>query len=143
LAGVVAVLAVVLVATWIVRVVLTIVLVVGAPVALACYALPQTDGVARLWCRGFAACLGVQAAQSLALVTALRGFFQTDRSHVLTRPWPHRVDVVVAGCLLWLLIRIPVWASRAAFSSRRSTVVRMVKSYVLYRGVSTIARRGA
>ncbi|HET6793659.1 MAG TPA: hypothetical protein VFH45_04415, partial [Acidimicrobiales bacterium] len=72
--GVVAVLAVVLVCTWIVRLALTVILIVAGPILLVCHALPQTEGMARLWWRAVAATLGVQVAQSLVLVTALRVF---------------------------------------------------------------------
>src|SRR6266545_5587748 len=51
LALVLAVMALVLVATYVVRVSLLIVLVAGAPLALACHALPTIEGLARLWWR--------------------------------------------------------------------------------------------
>ncbi|HMC39737.1 MAG TPA: hypothetical protein VKI19_08755, partial [Acidimicrobiales bacterium] len=72
--GVIAVLAVILLCTWIVRLALTVILIVAGPVLLVCHALPQTEGLARLWWRAVAALLGVQVAQSLVLVTALRVF---------------------------------------------------------------------
>jgi hypothetical protein len=41
----------------VVRVALLILLVAAAPLALICHALPQTEGLARLWWRATAACL--------------------------------------------------------------------------------------
>jgi hypothetical protein len=140
-AGVVAALALVIVATYVIRVAAVMVLVAGAPLALVCHALPQTDGLARGWWRAFAACLGVQVGQALLLVTALRTFFAADRATVLGLGTSSQlVDLVVASCLLWMLARLPVWAGRAAIATRPSMLVRLTKSYVLYRIIRKAAR---
>src|SRR6266540_3442352 len=94
-------------------------LLIAAPVMLAAHALPQTEGLARLWWRAMVACLGVQLAQALALVMAVRVFFEADRQDVLPLGGGHLVDVMVACCLLWLLIRIPAWAARAVVDGGR------------------------
>jgi hypothetical protein len=77
LVGALVVLAVVLAGTCVVRALLVVFLVVAAPVMLAAHALPQTEGLARLWWRAMAACLGVQLVQALAL--AVRVFLEADR----------------------------------------------------------------
>jgi hypothetical protein len=63
-----------LLVSFVVRAVVTIMLVVAAPLCIACHALPQTDGVARWWWRSFAAVLSIQIAQALTLVVAIRVF---------------------------------------------------------------------
>src|SRR6266511_3735174 len=63
LVGALVVLAVVLAGTCLVRAMLVVFLVVAGPVMLAAHALPQTEGLARLWWRAMAACLGVQVGQ--------------------------------------------------------------------------------
>ncbi|WP_148309623.1 hypothetical protein [Kutzneria albida] len=60
--------------TYVVRVVVTIILVIAAPLCLACHALPGLDGIARWWWRTFGAVLSIQLAQSLTLVVAIRVF---------------------------------------------------------------------
>src|SRR6266545_604501 len=130
---VVVVLALVLVGCYVVRVALLVLLVVAAPLALACHALPQTEELARWWWRATAACLGVQVGQSLALVTALRVFFQADRATVLGLGPARLVDLLVAVCLLWLLVRIPTWAGRMVFAGRPGALAGAAKSYVVYR----------
>ena len=50
-AAVVAVLAAVLLGTWLLRLVLVVLLVIAAPLALICHALPATEGLAKLWWR--------------------------------------------------------------------------------------------
>ena len=88
-----------------------------------------------------AACLGVQIGQALLLVTALRTVFAADRAQVLGLDRSSQlVDLVVAACLLWLLARFPVWAGRAAISTRPSMLVRLAKSYVIYRLIRRAAR---
>jgi hypothetical protein len=142
---VIAVLALALVLAYVVRVVLLTVLVAGAPIALACHALPQTDGLAQLWWRALAACLGVQVGQSLVLIAALRVFFETDRPAVLGLDGnAHLVDLLVVLCLLWVLVRIPTWAGRAVFTGRgrRSMLVGLAKSYVLLGVARRVLRRG-
>jgi hypothetical protein len=140
-AGVIAALALVIVAAYVIRVAALMVLVAGAPLALICHALPQIEGVARGWWRALAACLGVQVGQAFLLVTALRTFFAADRASVFGLDSSGQlVDLVVAACLLWMLARLPVWASRAAFNTRPSMLVRLAKSYVLYRVIRRVAR---
>jgi hypothetical protein len=136
-----AVMALLLVAAYVVRVSLLIVLIAGAPLALACHALPSIEGLAQLWWRAFSGCLGVQLGQALVLGMAVRVFFEADRDRVLGLGGSgHLVDLIVVGCLLWMLLRIPVWVSRLVFGRRGSALVRLARSYVIYRGVRSIGR---
>jgi hypothetical protein len=138
---VIVVMALALVATYVLRVALLIVLIAGAPLALACHALPKAEGLAYLWWRAVTGCLGVQLGQALVLAMAVRVFFQADRAHVLgLQGSAHLVDLIVVGCLLWLLLRIPVWVSRLVFGRQGSTLVRLARSYVIYRGIRSWGR---
>jgi hypothetical protein len=130
-----AVLGVSLLAVYIVRVALVVLLVVAAPLALACHALPQTEGLAQLWWRAFGATLAVQVAQSLVLVTALRVFLASDgRAALGLSGGGSLVDLLVVTCLLWVLLRVPTWAALVVFAGRRgSSTTRMVKDYVVYK----------
>jgi hypothetical protein len=131
---VLAVLALVVLAVWVIRVAVVVLLVAGGPLALACHGLPHTEGLARLWWRAFAACLGTQVAQALVLVVAVRVFFDTDGRAALGFNAGGLVDLLVVGCLLWTLVRIPVWAARMVFTGR-STVVATVRYYLTARVV--------
>jgi hypothetical protein len=135
---VVVVLALLLGASYVLRVAVLVALTVAGPLALACHALPQTEALARWWWRGVTACLAIPVAQSLALITGLRVFFHADRDRVLGLGSARLVDLLVATCLLWLLARIPAWAVRMVFGGRPGTVVTVAKSYVAYR----LLRRG-
>jgi hypothetical protein len=133
-----AVLAVVLVATYVIRVALLTLLVVAAPLALICHVLPQTEGMARLWWRGVAGLFAIQLAQSLVLVTSLRIFFAAGGSSSLgLASSGGLVDVLVACCLLWVLVRIPSWVSRRVFagSGHSGALGKGVKTLLVYRVV--------
>ena len=131
-------LAVVLAASYVLRVAVLVALTVAAPLALACHGLPQTEAVARWWWRAVAACLAIPVAQSLVLICALRVFFHHDRDRLLGLGGARLVDLLVATCLLWLLARIPAWAARLVFAGRPGMVATAAKSYVAYR----LVRRG-
>jgi hypothetical protein len=127
-----AVVAVILLVLYIVRAALVVVLVCAAPLMLVAYALPQTEGLARLWWRGMAAALGVQVAQAFLLATAVRVFFSSEGHSALgLSVTGSLIDLLVALCLLWLLVKVPFWAKEFAFSARPSLVVRAAKTYVL------------
>jgi hypothetical protein len=135
---IVVVLALILGASYVLRVAVLVALTVAGPLALAGHALPQTEALARWWWRGVTACLAIPVAQSLALITALRVFFHADQDRVLGLGSARLVDLLVAVCLLWLLARIPTWAVRLVLVGRPATAVTVAKSYVAYR----LVRRG-
>jgi hypothetical protein len=129
-----AALAVVLLILFVVRATVVLILIAGAPVLLITHALPQTDGLARLWWRGMTAALGVQVAQALVLATAVRVFFNSSgRSALGLSVTGNLIDLLVCLCLFWILIRIPFWAKDLAFSGRRTMVGQAARTYVLAR----------
>jgi hypothetical protein len=129
-----AVLAVMLLILYIVRATVVLILIAGAPLLLITHALPQTDGLARLWWRGMTAALGVQVAQSLVLATAVRVFFNSGGRQALgLSVTGNLIDLLVCLCLFWILIRIPFWAKDLAFSGRRTMVGQAARTYVLAR----------
>jgi hypothetical protein len=142
LGGVVAVLAIVLLATYVVRLALVILLVVAAPICLVCHALPQTEGLAKLWWRAFAGTLAVQVAQSLVLITALRVFLASGGSANLgIASSGGLVDLLVSACLCWVLVKIPGWVSRVVFSGSRGHggMGRVVRDVIVYKGAKALA----
>jgi len=129
-----AALAVVLLILYIVRATVVLILIAGAPLLLITHALPQTDGLARLWWRGMTAALGVQVAQALVLATAVRVFFNSGGRQALgLSVTGNLIDLLVCLCLFWILIRIPFWAKDLAFSGRRTLVGQAARTYVLAR----------
>ncbi|MHB8571294.1 MAG: hypothetical protein ACYC97_14005 [Metallibacterium sp.] len=142
LGGVVAVLAVVLLATYVVRLALVILLVVAAPICLVCHALPQTEGLAKLWWRAFSGTLAVQVAQSLVLITALRVFLASGGpANLGIASTGGVVDLLVSACLCWVLVNIPGWVSRVVFSGSRGRggIGRVVRDVIIYKGAKALA----
>ncbi len=116
------VMAVVLVCIGLIRAVLVMLLIVGAPFALACHALPQTEGIANLWWRSLAAVLSIQIAQALVLVTAIKVLLVTNGSASLGLGGSSLVLLLVVLCVFWIMLRIPVWAERIVFGPRGGPV---------------------
>ncbi|MFJ6901563.1 hypothetical protein [Streptomyces hokutonensis] len=123
--------------TFVVRVAMTIMLVVGAPLALVCHALPQTDPIARWWWKAFGGVLAVQVAQSLALITGVRvfltpggfgpnGLFGVTNSGL--------VNVLITLALMYIVFKIPFWVlGSLRFGHGRSFVGSVVRAYVMYK----------
>jgi hypothetical protein len=108
----------VLAVVFVARLMLTVLLIAVAPLALACHALPQTEGIARWWWRAFAGLLLIQSAQALVLVAAARVFL-TEQWVTLTAP-PGSVsgfDAIQLLCVLYILARIPFWIGRRAWTT--------------------------
>jgi hypothetical protein len=129
------VLAVALIVVYLVRAAGIVFLVGAAPVCLLGHGLPQTEGLARLWWRLMFAALGVQVAQALVLAGAVHVFFSQHGAGPLgVGPSSNLVDLLLALCLLFVLLRIPFWAKDMALSGRHhSRSAGMVKSYVSFR----------
>ncbi len=107
---IIAVLTGMLLVAWLVRLGVLIVLVGIAPVALACHALPYTDGAARLWWRSFLAVLGTVILQAVALHTALRIFLDPNAnvpSLGLPKDPTGVLNLFIVACLLWVVVKIP------------------------------------
>ncbi|MHB8246081.1 MAG: hypothetical protein ACYDGN_12155 [Acidimicrobiales bacterium] len=133
-----ALLSVTLLCTYVARVAILVVLVVAAPIALICHALPQTEAVAQLWWRALSACLGIQVAQAVVLLVGLDVLTGPSSGGVLGLGASGLVDLVVMICVLVILVRIPSWAMRAVLGGRRSETVRMLKSYVVIQGLKAV-----
>jgi len=120
------VLALVLLAVYVIRVALLVLLIAAAPLALVCHALPHTEGIARLWWRAIAGLLAIQVAQALVLITALRVFFASDGHATL--------GLTSTGGLVDIL----GWVSHAVFAGTGhtpSSAVRAVKTVVVYKAL--------
>jgi hypothetical protein len=140
------VLVLVLVIIYVARIMLMVILLAVAPLALACHALPQTEQLARWWWRAFTGVLLIQSAQAIVLVATARLFF--------TQQWIVTILGVTAGpqaaagldaiellCVLYILIRIPFWIGRRAWSGHGSgsplrTAARFVIGAAVLRRIS-------
>ena len=83
-----------------------------SPLALATYALPQTDEIARTWWRVFSALLFVQVVQALLVEIGIELLHHTDW---LGGPMSDLVSGLVLVTLLFLLFKLPFAAYHWAF----------------------------
>lgn len=122
----VVVIAVLVLIAYVVRMAVLVLLVAAAPIMLACHALPQTEGIARAWWRGTLALLAAPVLQSMLLSAAFRIFLTSDG--VLGLPVGNgMINLLVVGCMLYLLYKIPFWALNAALSGAGSRAAAQVR----------------
>ncbi len=97
-----------LVVVYIARSAVLILALIASPIALICYALPQTEGVSWAWWRLTAATFLLQPVNALMLGVAGRVFFSARIGWGLD-PASLLIGPLVAIVLLYLLIRTPWW----------------------------------
>ena len=106
----IAVLVVLLLVQWIVRLGLLIIAVALAPLALACHGTPHTEGVAAVWWRVFAGSLATVVLQAFGLHTSLVVFLD-PASDVTALGLPGdagaTLNLLVVACLLIGVVQIP------------------------------------
>jgi hypothetical protein len=128
-----------LLVTYVIRVALTVILIAGAPLALMCHALPQTEGIARWWWRAFAGVLAIQLAQSLTLVAALNVFLAKGGFTFFGPTKSGLVDLIVTIALLYILYKIPFWILHAIqIGHGRSFLGSAVKGVIAYKTLGLI-----
>jgi hypothetical protein len=124
---------VVLLLTFIVRVMLTILLIAAAPIALMWHALPHTEGIAQAWWKAFGGVLAIQVGQSMALVVALRIFFAPGGFTVFGPNLNGLINLLLCLALMWVLIKIPFWCLRPMSGGRRSMLGSLVRGAIAYK----------
>ncbi len=119
-----ALLAVLLVVVYIVRDLILLLGTVLAPLALAAYSLPQTEELAELWWRVYAAGLLVQVGQAVLIAVGAQLVAHTE--------WLGATSALVSGLvlvtLLYLLLKMPFLAYRWAFRQpiRQNQIVQVI-----------------
>nr|WP_245647177.1 hypothetical protein [Microtetraspora niveoalba] len=131
----------------IIRITLLLFLIICAPLALLCHALPQTEGIARLWWRGFTGVLLMQVLQALVLLLAFKVHL-TDSRDLFTPAASTAgqssaaggaLDVLILIGLLYVLIKIPGWVARSVWQQAKpQLLMRMVKAVVVYKTLGAL-----
>jgi len=128
---------------YVIRVALTVILIAGAPLALMCHALPQTEGIARWWWRAFAGVLAIQLVQSLTLVAALNVFLGPGGFSFFGPTRTGLVNLIVTFALFYILFKIPFWILNAVqVGNGRSFVGGVVKGLIAYKTLGALGLRG-
>ncbi|MFC5827562.1 hypothetical protein ACFPZ3_27180, partial [Nonomuraea insulae] len=131
----------------VIRVALLLFLMIAAPLALLCHALPQTEHIARLWWRAFTGVLAMQVLQALVLILAFKVYF-TDSTDAFATPAGdlavaavkpavmRAIDTLVLIGLLFILIKIPGWVARSVWQpAQPQLLTRLVKALIVYKSL--------
>lgn len=154
----------------IIRITLLLFLIIAAPLALLCHALPQTEGIARLWWRCFFGLLAIQILQAVGLILAFKLVLTDspaayplapanpdtgDAIEAMVRPTANRaLDALILIGVLFVLIKIPGWVARTIWQQGQPHMLkRLIKAVIVYKTLGaaralgnagrTAARRGA
>jgi hypothetical protein len=134
----IAVLVVGVLGTYVARLATMVVLVGAAPLFLIGHALPGTEGAARLWWRALVGCLAVQVGQAFVMITAVRVLFDADGRRTSGLPGGPLMDLLVVGCLFWMMLRIPSYARRLVFTPRANFAGQVARHAVVGRAVTAL-----
>ena len=129
--------------TYIVRVALTVILAVAAPLVLMLHAIPGPDALARMWWRAIGGLFLIQLGQSLVFVVALDVMLDPT-ANVSLFGLPNNsalVDTLVFLALCWILIKIPMWVSRSMLGGAGSGLARMAKAVIAYKTLGALGMR--
>ncbi|MEV4391240.1 hypothetical protein [Nonomuraea sp. NPDC049607] len=150
LVGVAALMGFLLAFIGIIRVTLLLFLIIAAPLALLCHALPQTEGIAKLWWRSLSGLLAIQILQALGLILAFK-LFLTDSAaayplspaapgtgdvvEALVKPTANRaLDALIVIGVLFVLIKIPGWVARTIWQQGQPNMLkRLLKAVIVYK----------
>jgi hypothetical protein len=134
-----------LLASWLVRIGVLIILAAIAPVALACYALPYTQGAAQLWWRTLLACLATPVLQAVSFTAGVNLLLDPEHSLPILlglpvgAPTMDAFNLFIVVVLLWVTVRIPRLMSRwVTHSGRQVSVAGVVLRAVV---IQTVTRR--
>jgi hypothetical protein len=134
--------------TWLGRLSVLLVVAATGPAALICHAIPFTEPVARIWWRSLLSCLAVQILQAVTLHMAVATLL-TPGANLPALGLPNDptglLDLVIACFLLWLVIRIPTFVTRAVGGtpSRAGSVIgSVVRLIVVQRLLGAVGLRG-
>ncbi len=121
-----------LVGTWLVRISVLVILAGIAPVALACYATPWTQGVAELWWRTLLGCLATPMVQAVAFSTGIDLLIdpRANLPVLLGLPGSDTLNLLLVIVVLGLTVKVPAvmrrYAARAGSPKLGGVLLRAV-----------------
>jgi hypothetical protein len=129
----------------VVRVVLLANLLVAAPLALACHALPQTERLAGWWWRAFGALLAGQLGQALVLAVALRALFTPggmptfNTGQAAADPLAPVLNLFLLLGVVGIMVKLPFWMlSAAKLGQGRSLLGNLIRTYAAYKTLGLV-----
>jgi hypothetical protein len=127
-----------LVGTWLARIGVLVVLAGIAPVALACYATPWTQGAAELWWRSLLGCLATPTLQAVAFTAGINLLIDPEANLpiLLGLPGSDAVNLMLVIVVLWVTIKIPGMMRRYSARSGSPNGAAVLLRAVVIQGVT-------
>jgi hypothetical protein len=130
---------------WFGRIATLVVLAGTAPVALACYALPQTQGIPQLWWRSLLGCLAIPVLQATFFSAGVDLLLDPDHNvpvllGIAPAPSTDVLNLFIAACLLWLTVRIPKMVGRYVARSGQMSTAGVVLRAVVVQSITRTLR---
>ncbi|MGW4058640.1 hypothetical protein ACWEGE_10175 [Amycolatopsis sp. NPDC004747] len=128
-----------LLVVYVVRIVITLVLIISAPFFLMCHGLPHTEPLAHWWWKAITVTTGVQFAQALVLITAVRTFL-SGGVHLFGSTLSALGTLIAAIALFFVLFKIPFWMLKAVkVGSGRSFLGGLARAYIAAKTFGMVA----
>jgi hypothetical protein len=125
---------------YVIRVMITVVLIISGPLFLMFHALPHTDALAQWWWKATTAVLAIQVAQSLVLIVAVKTLL--SGGIYLFTSFGAFGSMIGAIGLFIVLFKIPFWLFAAIrVGSGRSLIGGLARAYVAAKTFGMIAGR--
>ncbi|WP_241832832.1 hypothetical protein [Amycolatopsis sp. CB00013] len=139
-----AVMLVVLLLTFIVRVLATMLLIAAAPFVLMWHALPHTEGVAVFWWKAYGLLLVIPIGQAGAVSVSLRVFFTPGGFTVFGPTLNGLTNLLFCVALMWILVKIPFWCLQPLRGSGgRSMLGSLVRGAIAYKTMGLLGGAGS
>jgi hypothetical protein len=123
---------------YVIRVMITVVLVIFGPLFLMFHALPHTDPLARWWWKATTAVLAIQVGQSMVLIVAVKTLL-SGGVHLFTSFGSFGTMIGAIGMFI-VLFKIPFWLFAAVkVGSGRSLIGGLARAYVAAKTFGMIA----
>jgi TrbL/VirB6 plasmid conjugal transfer protein len=127
-----------LVGSWLTRVGVLLILAGIAPVALACYATPWTQGTANLWWRTMLGCLATPALQAVGFSAGIDLLINPDSNLpiLLGLPDSDTLNLLLVAGVLWVTVKIPSMMRRFVTSRGAPNIGGVLLRAVVIQGVT-------
>lgn len=128
---------------WLVRIGVLVALAGISPLALACHALPQLEGAAKLWWRSLWGCLVTVLLQALMLHSSLSIFLGdgiTRRQLGLDSADSSTLNLFIVVSLLWTTVKIPALVRRHVLGGGGGRGAGTILRVVLVRQLTQVMR---
>jgi hypothetical protein len=127
---------------YVIRVMLTVILIITGPVFLMFHALPHTDGLAQWWWKATTVMVTIQIGQSFVLLVAVKTLLSGGM--YLFVSFGSLGTIIGAIGLFYVLFKLPFWMFTAVrMGSGRSLIGGLARAYVAAKTFGMISARPA